>query len=101
MQLVIRKARAQRATGDSTAAFATLRSLVDVLENAPASQRPPEFFAAWADMLEILAADNAGGRRSEQIRLRITHLRSLDATLGSPESAERIDMVARSIDSKH
>ncbi|HZW06143.1 MAG TPA: hypothetical protein VFF65_03385, partial [Phycisphaerales bacterium] len=52
MQLVIRRARAQRAAGDPAAAFATLRNLVDLLENAP--QRPPEFFTAWADMLEIL-----------------------------------------------
>jgi hypothetical protein len=95
--LVIRKARAQRATGDATAAFATLRSLVDVLETAPPAQRPPEFFSAWADMLEILAADNAGGRRNDQIRLRAAHLRSMDAKLGSAEAAERIDMVERSL----
>lgn len=97
MLLVIRKARAQRAAGDPAAAFATLRSLVDVLENAPPAQRPPEFFAAWADMLEILAADNAGGRRADQIRLRIAHLRSLDKSLGSPDAAERIDMIEGSL----
>lgn len=95
--LVIRKARAQRAAGNATAAFTTLRSLVEVLENAPPSQRPPEFFSAWADMLEILAADNAGGRRNDQIRLRAAHLRSLDARLGSADAAERIDMVERSL----
>lgn len=95
--LVIRKARAQRAAGDPAAAFATLRSLVEVLESAPPAQRTPEFFSAWADMLEILAADNAGGRRNEQVRLRIAHLRSMDPKLGTPEAAERIDMVERSL----
>ncbi|HYD00396.1 MAG TPA: hypothetical protein VEB22_04150 [Phycisphaerales bacterium] len=95
MVLVIRKARAQRAAGDPAAAFATLRNLVDLLEGAP--QRPPEFFTAWADMLEILAADNGSGRRADQIRLRVAHLRSLDKTLGTPEAAERIDMVERSL----
>ncbi|MFT3683358.1 MAG: hypothetical protein QM783_00290 [Phycisphaerales bacterium] len=95
--LVVRKARAQRAAGDGAGAFGTLRTLVDVFESAPASQRPPEFFSAWADMLEILAADNAGGRRSDQIRLRVAHLRSLDAKLGSTDAAERIDMVERSL----
>jgi len=95
MLLVIRKARAQRTSGDPAAAFVTLRSLVDMLENAP--KCPPEFFIAWADMLEILAADNAGGRRAEQIRLRAAHLRSIDPSLGTPEAAERIDMVEHSL----
>lgn len=97
MLLVIRKARAQRTAGDGTAAFNTLRSLVDMLENAPPAQRPPEYFSAWADMLEILASDNAGGRRADQIRLRIANLRSLDTKLGSPDAAERIDMIERSL----
>ncbi|MDP1660367.1 MAG: hypothetical protein Q8L55_00495 [Phycisphaerales bacterium] len=95
MLLVIRKARAQRTSGDPAAAFATLRSLVDMLENAP--RCPPEFFIAWADMLEILAADNAGGRRADQIRLRTAHLRSIDPSLGTPEASERIDMVEHSL----
>jgi len=95
MALVIRKARAQRAAGQPAAAFATLRGLTDMLENAP--NLPPDYFAAWGDMLEILAADNGSGRRADQIRLRIAHLRSLDRSLGSPEAAERIDMVERSL----
>lgn len=97
MKLVIGKARAQRTAGEPSAAFATLRSLVDVLENASGGTRPPEFFSAWADMLEILAADNQGGRRSDQIRLRIAHLRAADSALGTPETAERIDMIERSL----
>jgi hypothetical protein len=97
--LVIRKARAQRAAGQPAAAFSTLRNLADMLENAPPPPAPrvSEYFTAWADMLEILAADNSGGRRTDQIRLRIAQLRSFDAALGSPEAAERIDMVERSL----
>lgn len=97
--LVIRKARAQRAAGEPAAAFSTLRNLTDMLENAPPPPAPraPEYFTAWADMLEILAADNSGGRRADQIRLRTAQLRSFDPALGSGEAAERIDMVERSL----
>jgi hypothetical protein len=44
-------------------------------------------------MLQILSADNAGGHRSVQIRVRINQLRSLDQQLGVPEAREGIEMV--------
>jgi hypothetical protein len=93
MLMTIGLARAQRASGDVVGAFQTYRSMVDLLEEEPAKR--PEYFVAWADMLQVLAADNASGHRTAQIRARLAHLRSLDPSLGTPEAAETVEMVER------
>ncbi|MCU0688681.1 MAG: hypothetical protein MUE97_02915 [Phycisphaerales bacterium] len=93
LRMTIGLARAQRASGDMLGAFATYRGMVDLLEEEPTKR--PEYFLAWADMLQMLAADNATGHRNAQIRLRISQLRAADPALGSPEAQETIDMIER------
>jgi len=91
LRMTIGLARAQRASGDVVGAFATYRGVVEMLEEEPSKRA--EYFLAWSDMLQILSADNAGGHRSVQIRVRINQLRSLDPQLGVPEAREGIEMV--------
>lgn len=91
LRMTVGLARAQRASGDVVGAFATYRGLVELLEEEPSKR--PEYFVAWADMLQVLASDNATGHRNGQIKLRITQLRSIDPELGSPEAKETIEMV--------
>jgi hypothetical protein len=93
LRMTIGLARAQRASGDMLGAFATYRGMVDLLEEEPTKR--PEYFLAWADMLQMLAADNATGHRNAQIRLRISQLRAADPALGSPEAQETIEMIER------
>jgi len=98
--------RAQRARGQNESAFATLRSLVDDLERAASQRRPPTkhrpeaYWLAWAEMLEILAADNRDGRRSDVIRLQINRLELVDPAFGGGEASRRISAVRSSIDGK-
>lgn len=91
LRMTVGLARAQRASGDVVGAFATYRGMVELLEEEPTKR--PEYFVAWADMLQVLASDNATGHRNGQIKLRITQLRSIDPELGSPEAKETIEMV--------
>jgi hypothetical protein len=97
MILTIGLARAQRSAGDAVGAFATYRSMVELLENAQLASKPPEYFLAWAEMLAILASDNAQGQRDQQIRLRIDYLRSMDPNFGTPDARDLIEMVQLSI----
>lgn len=97
MILTIGLARAQRNAGDAVGAFATYRSMVELLENAQLASKPPEYFLAWAEMLAILASDNAQGQRDQQIRLRIDLLRTMDANFGTPDARDLIEMVQLSI----
>ena len=91
--------RAQRAGGRAEAAFATLRSLTDDLERtaqraAPGSrERPPQYWLAWAEMLEILAADNRDGRRTDTIRLQLNRLALVDQQFGGGEARARLETV--------
>ncbi len=98
--------RAQRAGGQSESAFATLRSLVDDLERVASQRRPATkhrheaYWLAWAEMLEILAADNRDGRRSDVIRLQLNRLELVDPAFGGGEAAQRIKAVRASIDGR-
>lgn len=91
--------RAQRAAGSAEAAFATLRSLTDDLERAaqartPGSrERPPQYWLAWAEMLEILAADNRDGRRTDTIRLQLNRLALVDPAFGGGPARDRLEAV--------
>ena len=91
--------RAQRAAGEGAAAFATLRALADELENDPAGRasREPVFWAAWAEMLEILRSENDDGARSSTIRLQVNRLKLLDKSLGGEPWRARILAVEGSL----
>lgn len=92
-------ARAQRAGKQAEAAFATLRALTDDLErsaqaSAPGSRERHEvYWLAWAEMLEILAADNRDGRRTDTIRLQLKRLSLVDPQFGGGEARERLETV--------
>ncbi len=77
--------------------FEVLKSLTDSedaaargTKAAPAAARPDAYWHAWSEMLAIMAARNAGGERSGQIRLRIRQLLTIDPALGGGEWAKRI-----------
>jgi hypothetical protein len=99
--------RAQRLAGRPGDAFATLRVLVEEADvrvvaggwgdAASSTVRSPVYWEAWAEMLEILAADNAGGQRSGTLRTQIARLRVLDPALGNARSRSRIEAVARAV----
>lgn len=93
--------RAQRATGDADGAFATLRTLADELDHDPVSgaepKRPEAFWAAWAEMLEILATQNADGARTASMRLQINRLALIDAAFGGGAPGTRIGVVRDSL----
>lgn len=89
-------ARLLSAAGKQAEAFGVLRPLAEEFDSPPAKAprtRPPEFWAVWAEMLAIMAGDNAGGERSEQILLRIRQLETVDPTLGGGEPGDRIRRV--------
>lgn len=94
-------ARAQRAAGDAAGAFATLRELTGALDqpvtveagDEPGGARHPIFWEAWAEMLEMLAAENEGGERTAEIRLQLRRLELIDEGLGGGAAAERIRAV--------
>ncbi len=95
-------ARCQRAVGDETSAFVTLRSVTDDLDHDPAAgigapKRPEEFWAAWAEMLEILERQNAGGERTPAIRLQLNRLKLIDAELGGDPWKARIEKVSKGL----
>jgi hypothetical protein len=88
--------RAQRGSGDDEAAFATLRALTDELDHEPTPgdagrRRPQAFWEAWAEMLEILGAQNKDGGRTPAIRLQVNRLRLIDAQLGGEPWKGRIE----------
>jgi hypothetical protein len=94
---------AQRRSADSAAAFATLRALADELDREPSAppsgaessaRRAPAFWIAWAEMLEILDAENTGGERTGAIRLQVNRLRLIDPGLGGGATKGRIEAVA-------
>jgi len=95
--------RAQRAAGRAEAAFATLRSLTDDLERdaqarTPGSRRRPDaYWLAWAEMLEILAADNRDGRRTDTIRLQLNRLALVDPAFGGGAARDRLEAVRASL----
>ena len=97
--------RAQRAAKQTEEAFATLRSLVDELERAAAKRRPATadrheaYWLAWAEMLEILAADNRDGRRTDVIRLQLNRLSLVDPAFGGGDASRRIKAVRESLTS--
>jgi hypothetical protein len=96
------RARALAAGGDRPAAFEELRRVAEALEPTRAgagrtTPPPADYWEAWADMLEMLLADNADGQRSAQVRLRIRALRTLDPALGGGEAARRIAAVEAAV----
>jgi hypothetical protein len=91
-------ARAQRQIGKEQAAFNTLRDFTAPMD-APDSTaaRPPEYWLAWAEMLEILQKQNARGELTQDIRLKVRQLQALDPSLGQPEAARRITAVEQTL----
>ncbi|MBC7772400.1 MAG: hypothetical protein H7210_07895 [Pyrinomonadaceae bacterium] len=97
--------RTQRQMGDSRKAFETLRKLADDLDHEPAPRRglanqlsrQPEFWAAWTELIEMLAADNAGGERTATIRLQLNRLQLLDRGLGPEPYATRLQKIQTAI----
>lgn len=88
-------ARAQRLAGHETAAFESLRSLVDGLRRpATADDHAHDlFWGAWAELLELLAGRNTDGEHSGTIRLRIRNLELIDPELGGDPYRARIRAV--------
>lgn len=89
-------AAARRGAGDDAESFALLRDLTERLERA--SDRSDHFWRAWTLMLEILAARNDDGTRTDAIRRELQRLRLIDPDLGGPPWAERLGRVAESIE---
>lgn len=91
--------RAQRAAADPNAAFATLRALADDLDRDSAStpKRIEAFWAAWAELLEILRAQNTAGDRTPTIRLQLNRLQLIDADFGGEPWRSRINAVGDSL----
>lgn len=95
---------ARLATPDSrAAAFTALAAIADELDGPPQDAPPPrparspEFWAVWAEMLRLMAADNQNGQRSAQIRLRVRQLRVIDPALGGGPPAQTIADIERSL----
>ncbi|MBX3359748.1 MAG: hypothetical protein KF745_15120 [Phycisphaeraceae bacterium] len=100
-------ARALRQSDRAGDAFASLRTLVEGIDRTAAATaasaapgivaggRPPVYWSAWAEMLEILLADNADGKRTQSIRGQIGRLRLIDPSLGGGAATGRIEAVAR------
>ncbi len=80
--------RAQRIAGQSPTAFATLRDLVEELDAAAGAvggaggSRPSVYWLAWAEMLEILAADTSRPDAAAGVREQVRRLELVDPTLG-------------------
>jgi hypothetical protein len=94
-------ARAQRAAGDDAGAFATLKDLTAALDQpvqtgegeGEAAARPPIFWEAWAEMLEMLAGANKDGARTAEMRLQLKRLALIDEGFGGGAAGERIRAV--------
>lgn len=100
--------RAQRDSGEAGAAFETLRQLAEELDRAPTAEevelgkspapaRPEEFWCAWAELVEMLSAENALGDRSASIRLQMNRLQLIDARFGDGPCGERIRTVGEKL----
>jgi hypothetical protein len=97
--------RAQRLAGDNRSAFVTLRALADDLDQTPSAEpvragknpRPDAYWGACAEMLEILALDNASGDRAPEIRLQLNRLALIDPGFGPEPWRSRILKVRDSI----
>jgi hypothetical protein len=80
--------RAQRLAGQSAPAFATLRELVEEIDAAAGAvggaggSRPTAYWLAWAEMLEILAADPSRPDRASAVREQVRRLELVDPNLG-------------------
>ncbi len=86
--------------GRSSEGFGLLAKLaneLDVGPMAPGPARSGQFWQVWAEMLAMMGADNARGERSEQIRLRIRQLETIDASLGGGEGARKIRAVEETL----
>jgi hypothetical protein len=82
-------------------AFAALRSVAAELDRPPAAPgdptRPADFWGAWAEMLEILAAANSDGSRTASIRLNLNRLALIDPALGPEAFRSRIAAIRDSL----
>jgi hypothetical protein len=87
---------AYRAVGEFGAALDQYRVAVQALDADPPPGAPPgtpprapEFWRAWAGMLDVQSRDDAPDR-AERVRLAVKRLELIDPGLGGPEFAERI-----------
>lgn len=88
-------ADAQRRAGDQPGAFVTLREVAEALESeAGSASRPPDYWRAWHQMLDIQQALNTTGERSADILVQIARLELIDPQLGGPASAPQIRTLA-------
>lgn len=98
--------RARRATGEFKAAFEILRGLADELDHDPVRRtsespeltRPAEFWGAWTELVEMLAADNPQGGRTSTIRLHLNRLALIDRDLGPEPYATRLRKIKASLE---
>lgn len=89
-------ARLWRAEGRVAEAAGVLRVVTEPWEDRPAAAvRPAEVWLAWAELLEMLGADNADGRRTSAIVVRVRALRAIDPRLGAGDAGRRIEAVER------
>ena len=79
-------AEAALAAGDDQGAFARFREIVSAAE----ADSSADAWFAWTRMLEILARNNEGGRRTTEIRREIARLRTLESALERPECLDRL-----------
>lgn len=95
--------RAQRAAGQSTEAFLTLRSLAEDLDREPvthgqvrpdpSTRREDEFWCAWAELVELIEADESNRDRTSDLRLQFNRLALIDPKFGSGECASRLEKI--------
>ncbi|MGH7131651.1 MAG: hypothetical protein ACREJO_06875 [Phycisphaerales bacterium] len=90
-------ARAYRTAGREEAAFNALKAFVEPMD-APdtVAVRPPEYWLAWAEMLEMIFK-KAKTTEHGDIRLKIRTLQALDPKLGGDEAFARITAVEKAL----
>ncbi|MFN7020551.1 MAG: hypothetical protein ACK4WH_04380 [Phycisphaerales bacterium] len=77
-----------RRSGDAAGTVSTLRAYADRVDSAGGSRRPPEYWLAWAEIVEILHEQHA-----PELLGQIKRLELIDPTLGSPQTFSRIRAV--------
>lgn len=81
-----------RRSGDSPGAVSTLRAYADRVDSAGGSRRPPEYWLAWAEIVEIMHE-----QRAPELLGQIKRLELIDPALGSPQTSSRIRAVRDTI----
>lgn len=90
---VLGLASLQRRRGESTSAIQTLRTMVDRLDASAIAPRPPHYWLAWAEIVEMMHA-----QRAAELLGQIKRLELIDPGLGAGSEARRILAVKRALE---